>query len=207
MIAQIKNISLFVLLFSSFSVYSNTVQQAIQSEKNNEDTEANQIWSKLAASGNAIAKYNLAKQYQLGKGVAGDPAQAKKWFQQASQSGLAQAYVKLNSNAIKPGVGVHLTFKSGPLYWLKDQDPKLYTLQLASSRREKSIIKLYEENLMQNKGGYFKYESDGIERYALIYGAYETVAEAKDSIKDLPEGLRNRTPWVRNIERLQKLSK
>ena len=202
-----KNLTLYILLIFSSSVFANSIEEALEAEENNDDKEATEIWSKLATKGNTIAKYNLAKNYTIGKGVKKDPVQAKKWFKQATQSGLTQAYTSLNKKALMPGNGTHLTFKSGPLYWLKDQKPELYTLQLASSRREKSIIKLYEDNFLKGKGGYYRYQRDGIERYALIYGTYRTVAEAKSSIKDLPKGLRNKTPWVRKIQRLQKISK
>ena len=201
-----KKLFLTSLLFLSSSAFANTVQEAIAAEKDNNAKEASEIWSKLAAKGNTIAKYNLAKNYAAGKGVNKDPAQAKKWYKQATQSGLTEAYVSLNKNAIKPANGVHLTFKAGPLYWLKEQKPELYTLQLASSRREKSIIKLYEDNFLKGKGGYYRYQREGVKRYALVYGTYKTVAEAKSSIKDLPKGLQKKTPWVRKIKRLQKIS-
>ena len=112
-----KNIIPTVLLLSSTSVFANTVQEAIEAEQNNDLKEASQIWSRLAAKGNTVAKYNLAKSYSAGKGVTQDPVQAKKGYKQAAQSGLTEAYVSLNKNAIKPANGVHLTFKSGPLYW------------------------------------------------------------------------------------------
>lgn len=202
-----KIVSLFAILIFSNSVFSNTVEEAIEAEQDNQDQEAAKIWSKLATKGNTIAKYNLARHYANGKGLTKDAQQANNWLKQATQSGLTQAYTSLNAKALTPGKGVYLTFKSGPLYWLKDQKPEMYTLQLASSRREKSIIKLYEDNFLKGKGGYYRYQRKGIERYALIYGTYPTVAEAKSSIKDLPKGLRNKTPWVRKIKRLQKISK
>jgi len=202
-----KIASHFLLLIFSNSVFSNTIEEAIEAEQNNQDKAAVEIWTKLAAKGNAIAKYNLARHYTSGKGVAKNAQQANNWLKQATQSGLTQAYTSLNKKALTPGKGVHLTFKSGPLYWLKDQKPNMYTLQLASSRREKSIIKLYEDNFLKGKGGYYRYQREGVERYALIYGTYPTVADAKNSIKDLPKGLRNKTPWVRKIKRLQKISK
>jgi septal ring-binding cell division protein DamX len=190
-----KKILSFTLFFGlSGSIFANTAEEAIEAEINIQDQDAVAIWSKLANSGNTIAKYNLAKHYANGKGITKDENQAKSLMKQASQSGLAQAYTSLNKKALTSGKGVYLTFKSGPLYWLKEQKPELYTLQLASSRYEKSIIKLYEENFLKGKGGYYRYQRDGVQRYALVYGTYRTVAEAKSSIKDLPKGLKSRTP-------------
>ena len=102
--------------------------------------------------------------------------------------------------------GLQLTFNSGPLYWLEEQEPNQYTIQLASSRKEKSIERIYDENHLKGKGGYYHYKRDGVDRYALIYGTYKTVAAANIAIKKLPEKLRSKTPWVRKIKSLQKLS-
>jgi len=198
---------LFVLMIFSNAVFSNTVKEALEAEQNNQDQEATAIWSKLASKGNTIAKYNLATHYSSGDGIAKDTTQAKKWLKEATHSSLAQAYTTLNKKALTSANGLQLTFKSGPLYWLEEQDPNLYTIQLASSRYEKSILKIYEDNFLNGKGGYYHYIRDGVHRYALIYGTYKTVAEAKKAINDLPQGLWKKKHWVRNIKKLQKISK
>ncbi|MCW8901466.1 MAG: SPOR domain-containing protein [Gammaproteobacteria bacterium] len=197
---------LFISLIFSNAVFSNTVEDALKAEQNNQDQEATEIWSRLASKGNTIAKYNLATHYSNGNGVAKDVTQAKKWLKEATHSSLAQAYTTLNKKALTSANGLQLTFKSGPLYWLEEQDPNLYTIQLASSRYEKSILKIYEDNFLNGKGGYYHYIRDGVDRYSLIYGTYKTVAEAKTAIDDLPQGLRKKTPWVRNIKSIQKIS-
>lgn len=204
--AQFKICFLFVLLMSSKSALSNTVEEALEAEQNDQDQEAAEIWSKLASKGNTIAKYNLAMQYSSGKGIAKDTNQSKKWLKQATHSGLVQAYTRLNKKALASAKGLQLTFKSGPLYWLEEQEPKKYTIQLASSRKEKSIIKLYDNNHLTGKGGYYHYQRDGVDRYALIYGSYKTVAEANAAIKTLPKSLQTKTPWVRKVKSLQKIS-
>lgn len=48
---------------------------------------------------------------------------------------------------------------------------------------------------------------DGIDRFALVYGVYKTVAAANVAIKDLPDELRKKTPWVRKIRSIHKVSK
>lgn len=204
---QLTIFSLIVLFIISKSAFSNTVEKALEAEQNNQNQEAAEIWLKLANKGNTIAKYNLATHYAKGSGIAKNKKLSEKWLKQATRSGLAQAYTSLNKKALASANGLQLTFKSGPLYWLEEQKPNLYTLQLASSRREKSIVKLYDQNFLKGKGGYYHYKRDGVDRYALIYGTYRTVAEAKKAINDLPKGLKNKTPWVRKIKSLQKISK
>lgn len=204
---QFKIYFLFILIIFSKSVLSNTIKEALDADEDNQYQEAAEIWTQLAKKGNAIAKFNLATYYSSGKGVAKDAALEKKWLIEATHSGLAQAYTRLNKKALTSAKGLQLTFKSGPLYWLKEQNANLYTIQLASSRNEQSIINIYDENFLKGKGGYYRYQRDGVERYALIYGTYKTVAAAKNAINDLPQGLRKKTPWVRKIKSLQKISK
>ncbi len=69
------------------------------------------------------------------------------------------------------------------------------------------VVKSFEDNNLKGKGGYYHYVRDGVNRYALIYGAYKTVAEANIAMKKLPEKLKKKTPWVRKIKSLQKISK
>lgn len=204
---QFKIYSLFILLMFSKSAMSNSVAEALDASKNNQNQEAAKIWSQLASSGNTIAKYNLAGHYSSGKGITKDKRLSEQWLKKATRSGLVQAYTNLNKKALVSANGLQLTFNSGPLYWLEEQEPNQYTIQLASSRKEKSIEKIYDENHLKGKGGYYHYKRDGVDRYALIYGTYKTVAAANTAIEKLPEKLRSKTPWVRKIKSLQKISK
>jgi TPR repeat protein/predicted Ser/Thr protein kinase len=52
-------------------------------------------YGKAAERGNAIAQYELGHQYQLGLGVAKDPAKALEWFRKAAEQGHPVAQVNL----------------------------------------------------------------------------------------------------------------
>jgi len=194
-----------LFLVTNGSAFAITVADAVEASSNN-DKEAVKMWSQLANKGNAIAEYNLASHYSQGVGVIKNAGTSTQWLKKATRSGLVQAYTNLNSKAVTSANGMQLTFYSGPLNWLKEQDPSQYTIQLASSRKEKSIEKIYDENFLNNKGGYYHYKRNGVDRYALIYGTYNTVAEAKAAISLLPAKLRKTTPWVRKINSIQKIS-
>lgn len=198
---------LFILLSFPIFAMANTVSEALNASKNNENKEAVKIWTQLAKAGNTIAKYNLAGHYSKGKGVVLNKQLAYEWLQDATRAGLVQAYLNLSNKALSSANGLQLSFNSGPLHWLKEQEPKQYTIQLASSRNEKSIAKVYDDNQLKGKGGYYHYVRAGVDRYALIYGAYKSVAQANAAIANLPEKLRKKTPWVRKIGSLQKISK
>lgn len=152
-----------------------------------------------------IAKYNLSNYYLGGNGITQDKQLAEKWLKDAAHSGFVQAY--LNKHAIAPAKGMRISFNVGPVFWLSKQKPDNYTIQLSSSRNENSIIKSYDENNLRGKGGYYHYIHDGVDRYALVSGTYNSIIEANAAIALLPKELHKKTPWVRKIKSLQKISK
>ena len=186
---------------------ANSVSEALTASKNSNNEEAAKIWTQLANRGNASAMYNLANHYSLGKGVDEDKALSEVWLKNATRSGLVEAYLTLNSAAVATAAGSQLTFHSGPTYWLEKQEPTEFTLQLATSRNKKFIEKIYSEHQLRGQGGYYRFMSAGKNRYALVYGTYKTVAEAKSAIEQLPKSLRKSPPWVRKIQALHKISR
>ena len=203
----IKNLSFSLLIFFSAQSLAVTVGDGIDASKNNDPAAAVKIWKQLANAGNSVAQYNLANHYLAGKGVQQDESIAEQWLKDATHSGLIQAYVNLNKEGVTPAKGVTLSFNVTPVYWLEKQEPNKYTIQVASSRYEKSIKKSFEDNNIKGNGGYYHYVRGGVDRYALVYGTYETVAAANLAMKKLPENLRKKTPWVRKIKSLQNISK
>ena len=203
----LKNITLSAfVLFSSQSV-AVTVSDGIAASENDDNAEAVKIWSELARSGNTIAQYNLATHYSSGNGVKKNKKVADKWLKGATRSGLVQAYLNLNKNAVAPANGMTLSFNVDPELWLQKQEGSKYTIQIASSRNKKSIVKAYGDNNLKGEGGYYHYARDGVDRYGLIYGTYKTVAAANKAIVQLPKHLRKKNPWVRKIKSLQNISK
>jgi len=201
-----KSLILSILILFSSQNMASSVSDAVIASKSNNVIEAAKLWAKLADSGNTIAQFNLANHYSEGKGVKKNKVIAEQWWKDATRSGLIEAYLTLNKRAISPAIGQTLSFQIGPDIWLKKQKPNQYTIQLASSRNEKSIKKSYEKNNLKGNGGYYHYIRDGIDRYALVYGSYKTVAAANVAMKKLPKILRKKTPWVRKIKSIQKIS-
>ena len=165
-ILKILSTSTFIL-FSTSNI-ADSINDAITASKNNNAAEAVKLWEKLANSGNPIAKYNLASHYVSGNGIEKNKTLADQWYKDAAQAGLVEAYINLNNQAVAPAKGQTLSFQVGPLKWLKKQKPEKYTIQLASSRNENSIIRSYEKHNLKGKGGYYHYEREGVDRYALV---------------------------------------
>ena len=202
-----KTLSLSILILFSPQNMAVSISDGVKAINDNDNIAAVKIWTQLAKSGNTVAKYNLAKHYSAGSGVNKSNQAADQWLKGATRSGLIEAYLNLNKQAIAPANGVTLSFSVDPVLWLSKQAPNEYTIQLSSSRNEKSIKKSYYDNNIKDKGGYYHYVRDDVDRYALIYGSYKTVAEANIAIKKLPSDLKKTTPWVRKIKSLQNISK
>jgi len=161
----------------------------------------------MANDGDAEAQYNLALLYQQGNGVNQDNNLSTYWLLMAARQGFAQAYRKLNKLSVQPGknVPVKMDLSLGPEQWVSSQKPGFYTLQLASSTNRQLIAKYYEENNLQGHAGYYHSKREGEEWYALVYGAYPSIEEAKAAIESLPEGLKKWSPWVRNIKSIHQI--
>lgn len=203
----IKSYFIFCLLFIfNSSARADVMETARQAYLAEQYSEAEKIWVKQAESGNATAQYNLALQYNSGKGLPRNVPMSEHWLKQSANENLVDAYASLNNKVLQPGQGYQVNFDTGPEYWLKSQQPGSYTIQIASSRNKSLIEKYYTELGVQRLGGYFQYKRDGALWYVLVYGSYETVAQANSAITGLPENLRKWTPWVRKIGQLQKLS-
>lgn len=202
----LKSIIFFTFILISFQTTAASVSDAVIASKSNNDIIAAKLWSQLADTGNTIAQYNIASHYSSGKGVQKNDVIAEQWLKNATRSGLVEAYLTLNKQAVTPAYGKSISFQVGPIAWLKKQEPNKYTIQLASSRNEKSIKSSFDKNNLKGHGGYYHYKRDGVDRYALVYGSYRTVAAANIALKKLPDELRKKTPWVRKIKSLQKLS-
>jgi septal ring-binding cell division protein DamX len=198
-------IPIFIISFAS-TVMASTIKDGLKALENNRVEDAVKIWADLAATGNNSAKFNLASHYEHGVGTDQNQALATKWFKSATRSGLVEAYLHFNKNALAAANGVTLKFDVPPTEWLEQQDKDLYTVQLASSRSEALIKKYYNENDIKSEGGYYHYVRDGVDRYALVFGVYKSIAAANAAIENFPPKLRSKKPWVRKIQSLQKIS-
>ncbi|MFL6849063.1 MAG: tetratricopeptide repeat protein [Sphingomicrobium sp.] len=74
---------------------SPTVKAGVAAWQRGDHAGAVAIWRNLAEKGDADAAFNLGQAYRLGKGVAADSAQAKKWFEFAANKGHVDAEVSL----------------------------------------------------------------------------------------------------------------
>lgn len=187
------------------------LEQALSAQARGDFTNAAKLWLQLANDGDPIAQYNLALLYQRGAGVNPDNNLSRYWLSMAGRQGLVEAYAMINAQNVQPMTRASASASSpdsanlGPQAWVAAQDPDYYTLQLASSTNQALIQKYYDENDLAGKAGYYRSRRAGEDWYALVYGAYPTVQDAKAAIETLPADLKKWSPWVRNIKSIHKI--
>lgn len=204
---MVRQLTLFFLLISVWVMSAHADQsQVLNAMAQGDYQRAAAMLQAMANNGDAAAQYNLALLYQQGNGVLPDKNLSNYWLAMAARQGMAQAYARLNSNSIKPTqrtMAVKLSVS--PEEWVATQNPKYYTLQLASSTNQQLIDKYYRENELEGHAGYYRSKREGEEWFALVYGAYPSVQDAKDAIETLPQDLKKWSPWVRNIKSIHRI--
>jgi cell division septation protein DedD len=88
-------IAAMLLAAISTPVTAQTVKDGITKWQTGDAAGAVGIWSKLAASGDADAAFNLGQAYRLGKGAPLDLAKAQSYFEQAARKGHLDGQVTL----------------------------------------------------------------------------------------------------------------
>ena len=185
-----------LLLLQNIAI-ADEAARALEAMRNQKYEEAINIWAALVAEGNVAAEYNLALALQ--KSATG-ASQANGWLKTAAHDGLVTAYIRFQPGAVKPGAHTRAIMIPSPDDWVREQNPRYYTLQLASSTNPRLIEKYYLENQLEGKAGYYRNIRKGKNWYALVYGAYPSSKAAQQAIENLPVGLRKWSPWVRRIK-------
>jgi len=180
--------------------------QALQALAQRDYGQAARLWLQLANEGDPLAQFNLALLYEHGSGVNQDANLYKYWLSMAARQGLADAYATINTHALRPTNKIlPVSVVQDPQDWVATQNPGYYTLQLASSTNKALIQKYYDENDLIGVAGYYRSRRSGEDWYALVYGAYPTVPDAKAAIEKLPDALKKWSPWVRNIKSIHRI--
>jgi len=180
--------------------------QALDALSRGDYVTAARVWTDMANEGDPVAQYNLAILYQNGTGVNRDQNISRYWLVMAARNGVVGAYKQINIDSVKPtSRRITVQAQMSPMDWVANQNPAYYTLQLASSTNQGLIEKYYTENALYGKAGYYRSQREGEYWYALVYGTYPSVSDAKEAINHLPPGLKKWSPWVRNISSIHKL--
>ena len=222
---MIKQFMIFLLsVFVACSVNAEiSYHNALDAQERGDYTAAAQAWKELASTGDPVAQFNLALLYQNGKGVKADTTTAQHWLTLAARQGLAEAYKQLNNKSVSTIVPATVVTThtvqpvqhstpvslnvSSPIQWVNKMNPENYTVQLVSSTNEDVVMDYYKNSHLEGKAGYFRSKRQGQLWYTLVYGEFETVAEANMAVEKLPIDLKKWSPWIRNVSDIKKIMK
>jgi len=143
-----------------------SVRSGIEAWQKGDHEKAVVIWRSLADKGDLDASFNLGQAHRLGRGVAADSGEAKKWFERAARAGHLDAQVSLGL----------LLFDSG------DRATALMWLKRAADRGEPRAMLVTGTALFNGDG----MKRDPVRGYAYISrAAAQGLAPAKATLADL----------------------
>lgn len=91
----LKSMLAIGLLTVAAAPVASSVKAGIDAWQKGDSARAIAIWRSLAEKGDSDAAFNLGQAYRLGRGVAADSGQAKRWFEVAAKAGHLDAQVSL----------------------------------------------------------------------------------------------------------------
>lgn len=91
----LKSVLAIGLLVVAAAPAASSVKAGIDAWQKGDSARAVAIWRSLAEKGDGDAAFNLGQAYRLGRGVAADSGQAKRWFEVAAKAGHLDAQVSL----------------------------------------------------------------------------------------------------------------
>jgi septal ring-binding cell division protein DamX len=83
--------------------------------------------------------------------------------------------------------------------WISKQDPRHFTLQLASSVDETKIIHLIRKQRIERHAAYYSTRQNGRTWYSLVYGSFPNRSAAHQAMGKLPRVLRRNSPRIRSF--------
>ncbi|MCU7940668.1 MAG: hypothetical protein KZQ64_07035 [gamma proteobacterium symbiont of Bathyaustriella thionipta] len=200
-------------------------EQGMQSFEQKNYAQAKKLWQPLAKEGDSRAQYNLALilfKYEKNKTAKNQllKQQANQYLTMSRDNGLVDSYllktpVDVKTDNIGPLVKNDETNLAiiDSLSWLKQQQRKYYTLQLATGKSRDSMEvskeKLVASQLLEQPENLYiqefkrKRENKIIISYVLIYGSFQSYQLAKNEVEKLPESIQKSSPWIRQFGTLQ----
>ena len=86
--------------------------------------------------------------------------------------------------------------------WISRQNPRHFTLQLASSLDEAAIIRLIHKQRIEQQAAYYSTGQNGRTWYSLIYGSFTSRSSAHRAMRRLPRSLRRNSPRIRSFREI-----
>lgn len=89
--------------------------------------------------------------------------------------------------------------------WILAQEPRHFTIQLATGRNRGDLERMLEAESLGHEGAWFRVPGTGRARYSAVLGAFAEYEEAERVLARLSERMQAHDPWIRRFEELQRL--
>lgn len=90
--------------------------------------------------------------------------------------------------------------------WLASVPSSHFTLQIFAGHDKSAAVAFVRKNSSLGKVGFFKYTHLGQVWYAVVYGNFASREAAKAASVKLPVALRGKSPWVRSVADIKKIT-
>lgn len=87
--------------------------------------------------------------------------------------------------------------------WIKQQKDSAYSLQLLSASNSNSLQRFCSKHNICDQSAFYETEVNGKPIIRLLYGVYNNHQAAKTAKSQLPESLKNVSPWARQFKQIK----
>ncbi|GMR05722.1 MAG: hypothetical protein BMS9Abin25_0297 [Gammaproteobacteria bacterium] len=89
--------------------------------------------------------------------------------------------------------------------WYMSQPEESATIQMSGHESEEGAIAFIDSLNLSGEIGYYQTRYKNKPWYAVTYGAFDTLAEARSHLKSLPDDLQRNSPWPRTFKTIKSL--
>ena len=86
--------------------------------------------------------------------------------------------------------------------WVLMQDPLRFTVQVIASSDRKEVERFLAIHQLSGPNSIFSFKRGEETWYSLVHGLFPTIEEAQNSIRNLPDAVQAKNPWIRQIRRI-----
>ncbi|MCB1755655.1 MAG: AAA family ATPase [Gammaproteobacteria bacterium] len=86
--------------------------------------------------------------------------------------------------------------------WVLMQNPTQFTVQMIASSNRDEVERFLKTHDLAGPNSIFSFKRGEETWYALVHGLYSDIEDAQQAIRELPDEVRTRHPWIRQIKRI-----
>lgn len=86
--------------------------------------------------------------------------------------------------------------------WVLMQDPQQFTVQVIASSDKREVERFLAIHKLNDPNSIFSFKRGDETWYSLVHGLFVSIEDAQESIKELPDAVQAKHPWIRKIRRI-----